>query len=408
MNSEVKRHRFLDNVPGFKRRYGSHTRGRQSLRLDDLPDDILILVLAQCQIDDIFALRLTCSVFRDVFSTYSAHIVPSVARCSFPRSGLLLHPRTAPAGYTFTWLKDRIPVQLAAILVDRYRFIHEEELVGYRMGIPAEDALGSEFRIRVATGWRILRRLSNIAKEVYRLDAKEVLSISQKKASWIMAQTSRYEAEIVRLREELILRRRLKYARSISVRDTQDYIIMFTLLSGMWRVRKPDDPSTNHDPTWPFDFGHGIDAARTIRKGESWVTWFILYVGPQLFWQQWWLLPAEAPRTMNHVRECAIETFFAPCGSKDNAPNRGDEFVDPHEDLHNIQRQCAEKVQRVFDEKSGRRAQYLHMIYFRKYVQQRGPPDRASPIEETLDSVPCFIDFSVHERAKSATLRRLI
>ncbi|KAJ4351942.1 uncharacterized protein N0V89_007287 [Didymosphaeria variabile] len=403
MVSEAKRHRFFNNVPGLKRRNGNHTRGRQSLRLDDLPDDILILVLAQCHVDDIFALRLTCSIFRDVFSTYSAHIIPAVARCTFPRSGLLLDPQTAPVGYTLTWLKDRIPMQLAAILVDRYRIIYEEELVGFRLGIPAEDALGSELRTRVGTGWRILRRLSNIAKEVYYLDAKEILSLLQKKTSWLLAHTSRYETEIVRLREELILRRRLEYAGSMSIREAQDYVITFTLLSGAWRVSKSDDPSTKHHPTWPFDFGHGIDAPRTIRKGESWVTWFILHLGPQLFWEQWWLLPAEAPGTMNHVRECAIEAFFAPLGPKDYAPNRGDGFVDPHEDLHNMQRQCAEKVQRVFYEKSGGRAQTMHMMYFRKYFQQRGPPNRAPAMEETMGSVPFFINFSAYECADDAT-----
>lgn len=203
MSSEMKRHRLLGNIPGFKRRNVA-----RSLRLDNLPDDVLILILAQCHIDGIFALRLTCSVFRDVFTTYSAHIIPSVARLTFPRSKLLLHPQTAPEGYTFTWLKDRIPHQLAAILVDRNRFVHGQTN-DFRNGIPAEDALGSDFRIRVANGWLVLGRLSNIAKEVYSLDAKDILHLANKKTIWAMPHTARYDAEIVWLREELILERRL-------------------------------------------------------------------------------------------------------------------------------------------------------------------------------------------------------
>jgi hypothetical protein len=397
MNPELTRHRLLDKITRFKRQDGVLTPGRQPLRLDNLPDDILIAILSQCHIHDIFALRVTSSTFLNVFSTYSAHIIPSVARCTFPRSKLLLQPPTTPAGYTFTWLKDRIPLQLAAVLVDRHRFVHGN--TGWAMfptGIPAEDFLGSRLRMKVANGWRILGRLSNIANEVCDLDAKEILSMSNKKSAWILSRTSRYEAETTRLREELVLQRRLQFVDSISVQDAQDYLMMFTLLSGAWRVRKPDKSGLKPNPVWPFDFGRGIDAPRTIRLGESWVTWFILREGPRLFWEQWCSLPSEAAGTTDHVCDRAIEAFFAPMRPEDHTKDSGDAFLDPQEESHNMQRECAKKVQQAFHEKSDTVAQILHIKYIGDYVQIRERLGHDPTLEETMGSVPFFVDFSVY------------
>ncbi|KAF9732699.1 hypothetical protein PMIN01_09557 [Paraphaeosphaeria minitans] len=417
MYPEVKRHRFLNNIPGFKRRIDP-TRGSQPFRLTDLPDDVLIAVLFQCRIDEIFALRGTCSIFRNVFSTYSVHIIPSVARCTFPGSKLLLEPPTAPSEYNLTWLKERIPLQLATILVDKHRLIFEEQPMGPRVGIAAEDALGTVFRSRVANGWRVLGRLSIISSDIYKLDAQDILSMSNKKATWLMVHTSRYEAEVVRLREELVLQRRLQSIETISMHEAEDYIMMFMLLSGAWRVgKRPRQLSTvasvsKKDPTWPFDFGHGIDAPRMIRKGESWVTWFILRQGPRLFWEQWWSLPSEAPETTDHVRDLAIKTFFSPLRPEDHVTHHQTEFSDPHEELHILQCTCAEPVQRALQEKCSVSARTLHLHYQSIYDQSRrerlvriGAMASAAALEEpdpTMLSVPFFISFSAHEPAKRA------
>jgi hypothetical protein len=397
----MKRHRFLDNIARFKRQDGVLTLGRRPLRLDDLPDDILILILSQCHIHDIFTLRVTSSTFRDVFSTYSAHIIPSVARCTFPRSKLLLQPSTAPAGYTFTWLKDRIPLQLAAILVDRHRFIYGRDpapLAVSQPGILAEDVFGSNFREKIANGWRVLGRLSRIANKVYNLDAKEIFSMSNKEAIWILSLTSRYEAETIRLREELVLERWLQFVDSTSVQEAQDYLMMFTLLSGAWRVKKTDKSTHKHNPMWPFDFGRGIDAPRTIRLGESWVTWFILHQGPRLFWEQWCSLPSEAAEMTNYVRDRAIEAFFAPMRPEDHTQDPGYAFLDPQEELHNMQRECAKEVQHAFHNKSECVAQVLHLTYIGHYEQIRERLGHDSALEETMSSVPFFVDFSAYTR----------
>ncbi|KAK7190522.1 hypothetical protein DPSP01_005255 [Paraphaeosphaeria sporulosa] len=418
MDAEGKRHRFLDNIPGFKRRTGDHTGGSHLLRLNSLPDDVLILILSQCRIDEVFALRGTCATFRNVFSRYSAHIIPSVAQCTFPGSKLLLEPPIAPSGYNLTWLKERIPQQLAAILVDRHRFIFEEQPMGPRIGIAAEDALGTVFRGRVASGWRILGRLSNISSKIYRLDAKDVLSMSDKKATWLTAHTSRYESETVRLREELVLQRRLQLIETISVHEAEDYIMMFMLLSGAWRVGKSSRQQSTvksvskKNPTWPFDFGHGIDAPRMIRKGESWVTWFILHQGPRLFWEQWWSLPPEAPETTDHVRDLAIQAFFSLLPSEDQATHNYTDFSDPHEELHIMQRTCAETVQRAIQEKCSVSTRTLHLhyqsIYDRSRLERlarigaRAAAAAQAESDTTMLAVPFFIVFSAHEPAKGA------
>lgn len=287
--------------------------------------------------------------------------------------------------------------------MDRHRFIHQQGPIEVGRGIPAEDALGDNLRRLVANGWCVLGKLSNIAKDVYKMDGKEVLSVSGKKALWRRMKASNYEIEMVRLKEEMIMQQRLQYVRSESTSMLEGYIIMFTLLSGAWRVRKASLAGAKHDPRWPFDFGHGIDASRMIRRGESWITWFIFDRGPELFWEQWQCLPSEASETASHVRDCAIEAFFAPLPPEGRAANQPDKFVDPHEEVHKIQRQCARKVQQALSEQTGGTAQILHLEYFRHYAEDTNRIANDSgdkpAIVETMSNVPFFIDFAAYKRA---------
>ena len=90
-------------------------------------------------------------------------------------------------------------------------------------------------------------------------------------------------------------------------RRAQNYKIMFTLLSSAFSTSF-SNIGDEYAP-WPFDFGDGIDAQRELRKGKTWLSWYLFAQGPDLFWQQWWSLPHSDPRTKNHIRDRAIDAF---------------------------------------------------------------------------------------------------
>ncbi|KAJ4299527.1 hypothetical protein N0V90_004772 [Kalmusia sp. IMI 367209] len=369
------------------------------LRFDELPDDVLILILSQCRIDEIFALRLTCSTFRNVFSVFSTTIIPSVARLTFPTSKLLLRaPQDAPAGYTFAWLKGLVPQQLAALLVDRHRFIHSYQ-GGDRYGIPAEDVFGDALRLRVANGWCVLRCLSNIAEDVYSLDAKDILDLkSTRDMAWKLLQPSRYRFELSQLREDMILERRMQYIDSMPPSSAQNYALMLILLSGTFRVGK--GKNSDNAPPWIFDWDYGTDGPRSVRCGKSWLTWFVLRRGPQLFWEQWCSLPWDAPETKNHIRNHAIEAYFADTelNAEDFMQRPPKEWKDVNEKWHKVQRDRVETLQRAISDKSGRMTHFKRVdpySYFVVYAEHRRERRESGEpvIEETLSHVPFFVDF---------------
>lgn len=369
------------------------------LRFDDLPDDILILILSHCRIDEIFALRLTSSRFSVVIDAYSNTIIPSVAWATFTSSSLILAGLPKPADYTFAWLKRLIPLQLAAVLVDRHRFIHQNP-GAHRYGIPAEDDYGDALRARVTTGFCVQSRLANIAEDVYRLDDKAVLeSVSKKNMPSKLLRPSRYRFELFQIREEMILERRVQLIESLPASNVQDYVLMSTLLSGAFRVGK--DQRLNDHPPWVFDWDYGIDGPRAVRTGKSWLSWFILRRGPQLFWEQWWSLPRGVPETQHHIRTQALEAYFA-----DAEMNAGEDICgsppkiwrDVNEATHEVHRAGIGSLQKVIADKTGHWGNYSLVDpypYFVRYAEIRRERQEEGRIgvEETLDQVPFFVDF---------------
>lgn len=380
MHHSTARYKFLDNFPRFSRNW---TRRKGPIRLDALPDDILILIFSASTLDTVFALRLTCTTFSSLFTTYAQHIVIPVARCTFPHNVLLLrNPQP-----TFSWLKALIPQYLAATLVE-YQFFSPE-----RRGIPSEDPFGDELRSRVAGGWNVLSHLSSIARSVHALDASAILPLSSLDLKSLSPQ--RYRAEVARRREKMVLERRLAYIAAMPVEQAQDYVIMFTLLSFVFKIL----PWTLTElklrlPPWMFDFGNGIDAARLVRRGESWMTWFILHEGPQLFWEQWWRLPWLDCDRRDYVRERALEAFFQrDVKEKELARYPETMWRDADEEWHGELRRMAWGVQRAVQEKSGGNHHYGHVRYFHDY--ENG--GRSRQIAQSRLDVPFAVNFRAWE-----------
>lgn len=378
---------------------------------DSLPEDILILIFSQCRIDELFALRLANSNIRAVISEYMTTIAPAVARSTFPLNELLLAPREDSTAYTLDWLKGLISRQLAAILVDRHRFSHE--WAGQRYGIPAEDPYGDALRARVANGWCVLRRLSKISEDVYRLHAKSVLK-STTDLAWKVLHPSRFEFEVFKQREDLILDRRMEYIKNLDCEMAKDYKLMFMLLSSAFRT-SISNYGDDYKP-WVFDWGCGIDGQRLLRRGNSWLTYFVLHEGPDLFWNQWWAMDPELPTTKNYIRDRSIEAWF---GESKITPEEfiaqflPKEWNDVNEKWHDIQRDYAFKIQKALEERASSGsisfAAVNPIAYFTSYAECRKLRSEAGlvPAKETLDGVPFHIDFRCPEELfqKFCTLR---
>jgi hypothetical protein len=373
-------------------------RKTSTLAFEELPSDIVILILCQCHIDALLTLRLTSSKLHDLITERIKTIAPSVARSSFPSSKLLVTPPDGLSSYSINWLKNLIPNQLASVLVDRCRLVNPWALNGF--GIPAEDARGNELRSRVANGWRVLRRLTKISEDVYAMDTNVFISGSK------ALQTTRsksFKSVILRQREELVLKQRLAYIEKLDPQLKKDYKLMLILLSTAFNPTNTE-VGDNHMP-WIFDFGKGIDVPRQIRLGSSWMTWYILNQGPDLFWQQWVALDRGSGRTKHYIRDRAIEAWFKGTGISPEDHIRRlkpEDWRDVSEERHTIQRDHAGKVQTAIqDTASGQNEDHADfeavnpMPYLAKYAAQRliGLSNGEAQVEETLTDLPFHVSF---------------
>lgn len=296
---------------------------------DRLPAELILPIVKRCTIFDLHSLRLTSRALCEVIATHIAVIAPAVAQRTFPRARRLLR---RPPQYTLKWLNDLIPLQLAAIVVDRYRYSHLLWQQLDRFGIPAEDEDGDELRLRVAHGWRILKRLSDISKEVYSLpeehlppppppprarggvtEAKKMLKrLFPLTRSSNGRQTARDEVpESVVRRECLVLQRRKDFTRTRTRLDRADLHLMLRLLYAAFRADQYLGSFTcGFGPRPPrcgpnfFDWA-GEDEMRLFSK-KSWVHWFILHEGPSLFLAQW-TMSDDGPRPI--VRDRLLQAW---------------------------------------------------------------------------------------------------
>lgn len=349
--------------------------------LTQLPEDVLILICSQCRIDELFLLRRTSAKIRHLIDEYIATIAPSVARSTFPLSEhLLARGKSALPSYTLKWLKSLIPEQLASVLIDRHRIA--DEWLQSRYGVPAEDPFGDALRDRVANGWRILRALSDISRQEYSTNLKDT-RISPSDLANKVFRPALFKLESLKHVEDNILVKRKQYFAKLPQTAAQDYKIMFILLSSAFST-SISNTGPEHK-VWPFDFGAGIDGQRELRKGTSWLSWYILAQGPDLFWQQWWSLPHDDPATRNYIRDRAIEAFA-------NTPEKLSDHQRPlarnFQEFVNV---CA-RLSSEFDQSNPVR-------YFSQYAEHRLRRREAGlpPATEILGHVPFMVNFRCPE-----------
>ncbi|KAF2032993.1 hypothetical protein EK21DRAFT_109446 [Setomelanomma holmii] len=242
-------------------------------RLHDLPDDILITIFTHCDVDSIFAARLTCVAFPSVISTYINTIAPKAARNTFPGCEVLLTPPNQ--GYSLKWLRSRIPEQLASVILDKNKLRRSPHInSGFPYGIPSESdcAEAKHWRACVANGWRILSSLYMISKEV----------------------------------EAIILEKRLAFIERLSSLDPLNYVYLWRLLLWVFRpYKRPDAREGSVEEDCPQDLNDSppsrTSTINDISQGWSWLNWYILHVGPSPFVQQWSIPSSRATSSSQNL-----------------------------------------------------------------------------------------------------------
>lgn len=379
---------------------------------DRLPAELILPIIQRCTIFDLHSLRLTNRALCELIATHIAVIAPAVAQGTFPRARRLLRcPPPADDGrqYTLKWLNSLIPLQMAAITVDRHRFSHlsYHQLAEY--GIPAEEETGDELRLRAANGWRILKRLSDISKEVYSLpeehlpvllppppcvgggvaEVKKMLKrLLPLAASPNGRQTARTEvSELVVRRERLVLERRKDFTRTRTLLDGSDLQLMLKLLYAVFRADKyPPRFMSGFGPRPPrsgpnlFDWA-GQDEMRLFQK-KSWVHWFILHEGPLLFLAQWTMSEGEG-RSRPIIRDRLLEAW----ADRKNQDQRVSLETDSAWEALNAWKTMPEAVSGIeilCDDP---------FPYLEQYMAVRAKRLNNLELEETTDDVLYFVDL---------------
>jgi hypothetical protein len=210
---------------------------------------------------------------------------------------------------------------LAAILVDCFKSSSERWFFEPRY-IPTESEIGDGLRKKVENGLVILKRLSDLSKEVYALPNKELMSMSTSTStSTSIKQRIRTvflhdgkggsTHDLMKCREQLVLDRRLQYLKTLSRSDLEDFRITTALLAAAFKT-KHDQPSAillsthRRDYQGPDDFDWNTKQSIMIENGNSWVNWVILHEGPIHFFRQWMHL-TSAPATCSVVKQWLLE-----------------------------------------------------------------------------------------------------
>jgi hypothetical protein len=278
-------------------------RATESSQSPHLPYDILIEIAHHCRIDELHAMTQVSTQMRGLIDRYITTIAPSVARVTFPDNPRILKHMHDQEFFDHRELRKLIPHQLAAVLVNRHRIAYEDGNPCY--GIPAEAPGGDFLRGRVAEGWHILRKFHLISRDVQASYTEDELAQQDR-------QSPRYSLDACKMREDVIQQRRLDYVFDVAgtcgnVEKVREYILLTTLLPSVFSMSKANI-GDEYEP-WIFDGGDSYDPLRAFRDGESWLSWFVLAEGTDVFWAQWWSLPQDLAQ--NYIARRAVDIYKA-------------------------------------------------------------------------------------------------
>ena len=312
-----------------------------TLTFNDLPQDVLVLVLSYLDIWDVFSARLVNKTLQAVLLSSIRTISRQVCLNTFPDDRQLARkPANGSGEWDFDWLRDRIPRKLAALLLE-----HGER------SIPAEAEWGEVARYRVTRGWKVLQQLSARYREVYEMDEDTLMGHKLMKMGSTSNSSSLHsqphqkgknkerisettfnkgrmrrlvektknlfhpDLSVPEAREELALAKCCQHVSTLRRCDALGFMLLWDrLVCGPFRTEFAPYYDTLHEDcigrrrcVCPFycgtlakgigtedrdsgrhEQGSGGDNIVTLERGNCWMTWLILRNGPRIFFRQWY------------------------------------------------------------------------------------------------------------------------
>lgn len=271
-------------------------------KLNELPVDIILLLFKQCDIDTLFSSRLICKLMNAIIQEHIKVIAPAVASNTFPFYAACHLSPASPDGYTLGWLRDLVPNQLSSIVLDKDKlrqFFYLKR--GYLYGIPAESDCAEARQVRtvMATGWRVLRRFSQISKEIYSLSERDLKKHNRdcgllRRLGSLLKAPQVEPLDVNQQREEIILQHRINLLKTLSITEIIAFNDLTRILQCCFRPYcNPFIRSAEAQMQWDEQTRqHGTVINWTQMLGDqmfetSWLYWFILSNGPTPFLDQW-------------------------------------------------------------------------------------------------------------------------
>lgn len=325
------------------------------------PPTILLDVIKSCDLSTLLSLRLASRAIHHLIARYESSIALAVARRIGQDCPRLLQASVEERP-SIKWLFSIVARRLATVAVDRARCIRA-------WGISAADPLGDILRERVTHGWRVLWRLSDVARQVARLSDSSLAVGSTGLRRFFLPRWTTSSEDMVMARETEILRLRRRLIRDLTPQDVVDYGLMHGFMSHAWS-------------TVDFGFGTLADLGPPRKGGalvwakSSWINWLILRDGPLLFDELWANFDDQRTDRIERVRR----EWEARSAQQVQIEKQSARHV--HLDL-DARRSSSDSLALITD----------YQATYRAAVAARAAPGGGAPVvEETMETVPFFID----------------
>lgn len=259
--------------------------------------DVLLQVLQDVDLDTLLSLRLTCRNIHDMIAAYESTIAVAVARNTFAEPEILPRlqesAREVGGKYSVKWLLDLVPSFLAMVAVDRYRWMNDGACGSmlWRQGVAAADPLGQPLRAKVANGFRILARLSRIAKDFENIPKSSLPRLSNvpmvERVKTVLRLRRKsgvsHDLEIVGRREKAVANKRLEYVKSIEPCQASDFQLMYSyVVAALYPVKLEGLRFNGRMP------GGMLPGRNWTMTTSAWLLWLMMREGMSLLWDQWW------------------------------------------------------------------------------------------------------------------------
>jgi hypothetical protein len=240
-----------------------------------LPSQTLLDIISFCDVSTLKSLRFTQKAMRELIDTYGHSISIDIK----------LHSFTADEVASFQ-LEDGFDSELQSLFILDYRVrttrwltdvalenLQEDLDSGGFGNIGTNEAQGDSIRGRVDSGWSILWRLSDIARQVvFKMTGLNPRDVPRRISSLTRGMP------LVRELETAVKSEQTKYISALSFTEIYNYYLLHSYLAAVFRDRVFDDPR-GESSDWRTGNEFGI--------GNSWLNWLVLREGPNFFAKAW-------------------------------------------------------------------------------------------------------------------------